>query len=315
MIRYYQSKFHRFKIHYYERLSKRIRYYEYLSILYKSKLPQENDLTNDDTKAISSLFKHTSKRVSQLSLVPQPRLGSVVAGHTAAGSDVSRCHAAGSVIAGHTAAGSEVSRCHAAGSAAADNTEAGDANSNHIYKSRSSHRLFVRGLSHQEGNTINKPKDLIVSYLLSFPRESIVQSNARGDSNLFLPTNGKTFPSVRHKNKYSNYLIRSNSTSWNVCQFSETLQSTAYSIWSNSKFHNVSSQNIGGGPYFKLAVSRISKFINNSPIHEIVNCIFPYGIQWQSNKSATHQEKLTESNIQWPPEKIATIWTMANSNY
>merc|ERR1712074_240487 len=106
----------------------------------------------------------------------------------------------------------------------------------------------------------------------------------------------------------------SNSTYWIECQFTKTLQSTAYSIWSNSTFYNVSSQNIEGGPNFKLAVSRISKFINSSTIHEIVNCIFPYGIQWQSNKSATHQEKLTESNIQWPPEKIANMWTVANSN-
>merc|ERR1712105_413806 len=125
---------------------------------------------------------------------------------------------------------------------------------------------------------------------------------------------GKTVPSVRHKNKDSNYRIGISSTYRNVCQFTEALQSTAYSIWSNSKFYNVSSQNIGGGPNFKLAVSRISKFIISSTIHEIVNCIFPYGIQWQSNKSATHQEKLTESNIQWPPEKIATMWTVANSN-
>ena len=171
----------------------------------------------------------------------------------------------------------------------------------------------------KEGNTINKPGEnifllLIIFCLLSFPRESIAQSNAQGESTIFLPTNSKTFLSVRHKNKDSNYLIGSNSTYWIVCQFTETLQSTAYSIWSNSTFYNVPSQNIGVRPNFKLAISRKSKFIVNSTIHEIVNYIFPGGIQWPSNESATHQEKLTESNIQWPPEKIANMWTVANSN-
>merc|ERR1712030_292708 len=126
----------------------------------------------------------------------------------------------------------------------------------------------------------------------------------------------------RHK-KDSNYLTGSNSTYWNVCQFTETLQSTAYSIWSNSTFYNVSSQNIGGGPNFKLAVSRISKFINNSTIHEIVDCIFINSSTIQeivdcifkfiyNHSSIIHE--ILNYEIQWPPEKVATMWTVANSN-
>ena len=178
---------------------------------------------------------------------------------------------------------------------------------------------------------------LIILYLLSSPRKSIVQINARGGSSHFLPTKCKTlliqtFPSVSHENKESNYHIGSNSTYRNVCQFTESLRLTTYIIRSNSKYYNVYeftrllllairisrvlSQNAGGSPSFNLAVSKISKFIYNrsSAINEKCNFIFSYGVQWPSDKNATHQGKLTESKIQWPPEKVATMWTVANSN-
>ena len=167
---------------------------------------------------------------------------------------------------------------------------------------------------------INKPKDLIVSYLLRSPRKSIVQINERGGSGYFIPTKRKilvtqTFSGFSHKK--SKYPGRSSSTYRNVCQFSEPLRLAACRIKNNFKCCNVYestrlltivirgglSRNIGGGPNFKLAVSRVSKFIK----------IFPCGIQWPSNKDATHQEKLT-NKLQWPPEKVATMWTVANSS-
>ena len=192
--------------------------------------------------------------------------------------------------------------------------------SDQIHRSRSSHSLFALGLSWKKGNTVNERGEyilllLIIFYLLSFPRESIVQINARGGSNLFLPTNCKTlhtqtFPSVSHKK--SNYHRGSNSTYRNVCQFTESLRSATYIIWSNSKYYNV---------YEFTRLSLLgSRFISgknhnhSSTIHEIFNLICPYGIQWPSNEYATHQEILTKSKIQWPPEKVATMWTVANSN-
>ena len=59
----------------------------------------------------------------------------------------------------------------------------------------------------------------------------------------------------------------------------------------------------GGSSNYNLALPNISKFTK-----------VLYNIQWSPKNYGTSQEKETRSRIQWPPEKIATMQTVANYN-
>jgi len=78
---------------------------------------------------------------------------------------------------------------------------------------------------------------------------------------------------------------------------------SGYSSNYSLAFPDISNFVHGGSSNYSLALPDISEFT-----------IVLYNIQWSSKNYGTSQEKATKSRIQWPPEKIATMQTVANYN-
>ena len=141
-------------------------------------------------------------------------------------------------------------------------------------------------------------------------------------------------------------LVRTNSKYHNVCQFTKLLplvidkirristQPNRYNSNIAIMHRSLSSQKHGGSSSHELSVSKLINFVNRGipsrilnvsiistfyssnysiALQDISNCInVIYNIQWSSRIYATYQEKKNKSGIQWPPEKIATLQTMAD---
>ena len=157
----------------------------------------------------------------------------------------------------------------------------------HEHRNKSSRKLFIfNQIEPRKYNFLL----LIIFYLLSLSHNLMMHKNEQGESNSHLPTKHrtlliKTFSDVWGNSKYRN-----------VCQVTKSL------FLATSNFGH------GGSSNYNLALPDISNFI------QIHITIVLYNIQWSSKNYGTSQEKATKSKIQWPPEKVATMQTVANSN-